>query len=143
MSDERANATQANAAAMFEVLIGEIRELRGAVAALSPQHSDALVDAEAVAMALGTARGWVYAHADALGVTRLGDGSRPRLRFDLEVARARFACLTDERSQSATGQSPRAVSTLRASGGGGGRRSSAKRLPQAGSVLRVRPREAA
>ena len=54
-----------------------------------------LLTAEEVARRFGVARGWVYANADALGVVRLGSGSKPRLRFDVaEVAermRARSA----------------------------------------------------
>jgi hypothetical protein len=38
-----------------------------------------------VAIAFNVARGWVYAHADELGAFRLGDGPRPRLRFDPAV----------------------------------------------------------
>lgn len=44
-----------------------------------------LVDAAAVAAMLGVTRGWVYEHASELGAVRLGAGTRPRLRFDLEV----------------------------------------------------------
>jgi hypothetical protein len=45
-----------------------------------------LVDAKELARTLGVERGWVYAHADALGAVRLGAGSRARLRFDVERA---------------------------------------------------------
>lgn len=45
-----------------------------------------LVDAQAVAAALGVARSTVYAHADELGGRTVGRGARPRLRFDLERA---------------------------------------------------------
>jgi hypothetical protein len=41
-----------------------------------------LLDATAVARRLGRSREWVYRHADELGAVRLGDGERPRLRFD-------------------------------------------------------------
>jgi hypothetical protein len=32
----------------------------------------------------GLRRGWVYQHAGELGAVRVGDGPRPRLRFDPE-----------------------------------------------------------
>jgi hypothetical protein len=41
--------------------------------------------ARQVAERFNVDRGWVYAHADELGVVRLGDGPRPRLRFDRAV----------------------------------------------------------
>lgn len=40
------------------------------------------ISAAEVARRWGVARRWVYDHADALGARRLGDGPRPRLRFD-------------------------------------------------------------
>jgi hypothetical protein len=55
-----------------------------------------LVDAATLAGELGVDRSWVYAHRDALGVVRLGSGSKPRLRFDLQVARAALASACDE-----------------------------------------------
>lgn len=53
--------------------------------------SDGLVDAAAVARALGVGRDYVYRHAARLGGRRVGEGPRPRWRFDLEVALARGA----------------------------------------------------
>ena len=47
-----------------------------------------LVDAHKVADALGLTRATVYAMADELGAIRVGDGDKPRLRFDLERARS-------------------------------------------------------
>ena len=44
-----------------------------------------LLTAAQVARRFGVARSWVYAHADELGVVRLGAGPRPRLRFDPAV----------------------------------------------------------
>jgi|SRR5215207_7593165 len=46
-----------------------------------------LVDAATLAAELGVGRAWVYEHKDALGAEPLGEGERPRLRFDLERAR--------------------------------------------------------
>lgn len=38
----------------------------------------------------GVSRVWVYRHAEALGVRRMGSGTRPRLRFDPEVIEERL-----------------------------------------------------
>lgn len=62
-----------------------LEALAGRVAALlrmDPSSPDGLLSAAQVAMRLGVERGWVYDHAEELGVVRLGDGPRPRLRFD-------------------------------------------------------------
>jgi hypothetical protein len=40
------------------------------------------IDAAEVARRFNISRDWVYAHADALGAKPLGNGERPRLRFD-------------------------------------------------------------
>lgn len=50
-----------------------------------PARSE-LVDAAELARRLGIERSWIYSHAIELGVIKLGDGSRPRLRFDPRVA---------------------------------------------------------
>jgi hypothetical protein len=55
-----------------------------------------LVDAATLAGELGVDRSWVYAHRDELGVVRLGSGSKPRLRFDVQVARAALARARNE-----------------------------------------------
>lgn len=46
-----------------------------------------LMDAEQLAKHLGLTRAWVYEHANQLGAIQLGDGPRPRLRFDPALAR--------------------------------------------------------
>ena len=46
---------------------------------------DALMTAQEVAARFNVQRSWVYAHADELGVVRLGRGRKPRLRFDPAV----------------------------------------------------------
>lgn len=57
-----------------------------------PEHtagssaSGRLLDASQLARQLGTTRAWVYEHANELGAITLGDGPRPRLRFDPETA---------------------------------------------------------
>lgn len=45
-----------------------------------------LVDAAELARRLGIERSWVYTHAIQLGAIKLGNGRRPRLRFDPQVA---------------------------------------------------------
>lgn len=45
-----------------------------------------LVDAAELARRFGIERSWVYTHAIELGAIKLGNGAKPRLRFDPEVA---------------------------------------------------------
>lgn len=45
-----------------------------------------LVSAAELAQMFGIERSWVYAHAIELGAVKLGEGKKPRLRFDPEVA---------------------------------------------------------
>jgi len=45
-----------------------------------------LVDAAELARRFGIERSWVYTHAIELGAVKLGSGTKPRLRFDPEVA---------------------------------------------------------
>ena len=49
-------------------------------------RSTGLVDAQELARTLGVSRATVYEHADELGAVEVGGGSRPRLRFDPEIA---------------------------------------------------------
>jgi hypothetical protein len=51
-----------------------------------PHGDRQLVDAATLAAELGVERSWVYAHRAELGAIQLGSGSKPRLRFDVEVA---------------------------------------------------------
>jgi hypothetical protein len=44
-----------------------------------------LIDAREVARRSGFSRAWVYENAGRLGAVRIGDGRRPRLRFDARV----------------------------------------------------------
>ena len=91
-----------------------------------PSTPSGMVDAATVAQELGVARSWVYGNAAALGATRLGTGSRGRLRFDLERARAAF--VTAETSE----PRPRAP-----------RARPRRRTSTAGSILRPRSKAAA
>lgn len=49
-----------------------------------------MVDAATLARELGVTRGFVYEHAEELKALRLGHGPKPRLRFDLDAARAAY-----------------------------------------------------
>ena len=55
-----------------------------------PAAHDRLVDANELAAILGVEPLWVRHHADMLGAVRLGDGPKPRLRFDAASALARM-----------------------------------------------------
>jgi hypothetical protein len=48
------------------------------------------IDAAEVARRFGVSREWVYAHAEELGAVRVGDGPRPRWRFDVQKVTERF-----------------------------------------------------
>lgn len=52
----------------------------------------------------GVSRAWVYRHAEALGVRRLGSGTRPRLRFNPEEIEERLGA---PRRRGAAGDMPR------------------------------------
>jgi hypothetical protein len=104
---------------------------------LCPESAHRLVDAATLAGALGVDRSYVYAHADELGAVRLGGGSKPRLRFDLEAAREAMARYASKQSQGSN-VSAGAESVVPAAGR---RRRLPNRLPEPGSILAVRPRE--
>lgn len=50
-----------------------------------------LIDVAGVARRLGVSRDFVYRNAEELGAIRLGEGPRPRLRFDPATVDERFA----------------------------------------------------
>jgi hypothetical protein len=54
----------------------------------SRQPAPPLVDAQTLAEVLGISRSTVYDRASELGAVEVGGGSKPRLRFDVETARA-------------------------------------------------------
>jgi hypothetical protein len=66
-----------------------IRAIALEVARLS-MPGGGLLTASEVAVAFNVTRGWVYVHADELGAIRLGDGPRPRLRFDPAIVTQRL-----------------------------------------------------
>lgn len=67
---------------------------------VAPKKPLRLVNADELAEVLGVERKWIYQHADELGVRRLGNSQRARLRFDVEhaarVLAARSASQPDE-----------------------------------------------
>jgi hypothetical protein len=69
---------QADVEAIAECVVEQMREV------LRPQLWLGLADAAEVARRLRVHENWVYAHAQELGVIRLGQGERARLRFNLE-----------------------------------------------------------
>ncbi len=73
-----------------------------------------LVDAATLAAELGVERSWVYAHRAKLGAIQLGAGSKPRLRFDVDIARELLASSASKESQ--TPQTPVAPSVSPRSG---------------------------
>jgi hypothetical protein len=59
----------------------------------TPARPNKLHTPAELARELGVSRDFVYEHAEQLGVSRPGDGPKPRLYFDLERARGRLAAL--------------------------------------------------
>ncbi len=55
-----------------------------------PPAPGRLLSASEVAERWGVDRSWVYQHAERLGAIRLGDGPRPRLRFDPQQLTSRL-----------------------------------------------------
>jgi hypothetical protein len=103
----------------------------------SPPAARPLVDAAALARALGVSRQYVYLHAAELGARRVGKGSRPRLRFDVDAARDAMDRLNIDLSHGAnvsagaeSARSPRP-----------GRRRSPNGAPKPGSILGIRGRK--
>ena len=75
---------EATAKLVFELLGVEVAERdRGPV----------LEDARQTAERFSLSKRWVYEHAEELGVIRVGEGHRPRLRFDPHIVRQRIADL--------------------------------------------------
>jgi hypothetical protein len=66
----------------------QLSELARLIAAELRKAPAELVDAATLAGLLGVSRDYVYENSAELGAVKLGAGSRPRLRFDVETARA-------------------------------------------------------
>jgi hypothetical protein len=76
--------TEALAAAIAPIVALEVaREVIGRIGAKRERE---FLDASELARVLGVERDWVYEHQDQLGAIRLGNGRRPRLRFELTRA---------------------------------------------------------
>lgn len=125
-------------AAVPAIAIGVTAHVAGMLrdATAPPPPTPQTVDAATLATHLGVTRGFIYEHAQQLGGVRLGNGPRPRLRFDLRHAlEAWNARSTSERSQAT--RTPAATGQTTAPGRARiGRRAAG--LPEPGSVLAVR-----
>ena len=82
-----------------EAIAGRVIDLLQQSAAAAPE----LIDAAELARRLAVDRSWVYAHAIELGAVKLGEGPRPRLRFDPKLAADRMRAL----GQDPDGHEPR------------------------------------
>ena len=78
MSPEEIDAL---ASAVAERVVEQLRDEQAA-----PPSEPGLVDAAALARALGVSASYVYSRSSELGARRLGNGPRARLRFDLKRA---------------------------------------------------------
>jgi AraC-like DNA-binding protein len=71
--------------------------------------SDArLLPASEVARRFGLSRDYLYRHAEELGAVRVGDGKRPRLRFDPEVVAERLSARSIRRGSEPRKARPKA-----------------------------------
>jgi hypothetical protein len=83
------SAIPSNLTLTIELSAEQLDDLAAAVSArLQQAPTVTLVDAQTVADALGLSRDTIYSHAAELGGKRVGDGERPRWRFDLDRALA-------------------------------------------------------
>ena len=98
-----------------------------------------LVSAGELSRQLGIDRSWVYANADALGARRVGNGPRPRLRFDLDEALAALTSRTSSKASS-TDQSNGSPSNGRQGRIGSSESTSSRRrlLPENTPLLPIR-----
>jgi hypothetical protein len=83
----------------IEALAQRVAEL------LRDPESVQFIDAAEVAHRFCVSRDWVYEHAGELGAVRVGNGSRPRLRFDVKKVRERFGSLAGSRKPQRTKRS--------------------------------------
>jgi hypothetical protein len=96
--DDLADAVATRVIRALELQLGELTARR---------PPGVLVDAATVAGELGVSRAYVYRHAAELGGHRIGSGPRPRLRFDVDEARAAWRAL--ERSPVTAARAARAT----------------------------------
>lgn len=118
------NPTIADVLIELRFLREEVRGLRE-LGGTSTQPESRLVSASALAEELNVERNWIYANSALLGAVRLGDGPKPRLRFD--IARAREALGANSPTDTTAPPNIRTKQT--------------RRSPKAGSILRSRPSE--
>ena len=85
------------AAAEFGADSVEAIALRVAEIIAGQRQPGELVDAGELARRFGISRTWVYANADLLGAIKLGNGSRPRLRFDPQAVARALSGVDDDR----------------------------------------------
>jgi hypothetical protein len=68
-----------------------VKHLERSQPTTTPAEEPRLLSAAEVSRWWGVHRGWVYEHAQELGAIKIGDGERPRLRFDPERVARRLA----------------------------------------------------
>ena len=90
---------------------GRLARARRAAAELTPDAH--LLTAEQLARHLGLNRAWVYEHAAELGAIQLGNGPRPRLRFNAQVAAQALQARRRRNEPTAAGDEPRPRPTRR------------------------------
>jgi hypothetical protein len=78
-----------------------------------------LVDAAELAKRFGIERSWVYSHAIELGAVKLGNGAKPRLRFDPEIAAKSLHKAGDDSAADPPARSGERADQPSASGGSG------------------------
>jgi hypothetical protein len=101
--DDRGNLKPVLRPEVVEVLARRVAELLRH----DPAPGVELVDAAELARRLGTERSWVYTHAIELGAVKLGGGSRPRLRFDPQLALERIRARAVQNGAEGARQRPR------------------------------------
>lgn len=78
--------------ALAEMVAGRVAAL------LQGESAPALLTAAEVGERYGVSADWVRSNADRLGVVRLGDGARPRLRFPAAAVAEALSASPGERS---------------------------------------------
>lgn len=66
------------------------------LARTQPEPKTETLTASEVAKRYRLHRGWIYEHAEELGAIRIGNGPRPRLRFDAEQVERRLTSAREE-----------------------------------------------
>jgi hypothetical protein len=89
----------------IEALALRLSELLGrAEESADPNDSgQRMLTAAEVSRLWGISRRWIYENADSLGARRIGDGPRPRLRFDPEEVADRFRSIRADEDQRGAG----------------------------------------